>query len=431
MKERKTLNLGIAAFVVLIFTAALSTTVGAETITVPDDYPTIQAAIDMSSPGDIVYVHAGTYYEHISLKSGIIVQGAGADVTTIDGGGTRRVVGIFDCNNVTIFGFTIRNGQRAGIWVQRSSQVTIANNVIRDIVWEGIGAGVLHGHSSQVTITNNVFTGNNYGIDSYISYFLTITNSVFTHNDRRAISQDSESSATISYNDFWRNAGNLYRCSAGPGNIYTDPLFADPANCDYHLQAESPCIDEGSNDAVPWWLTIDFEGDPRIYDGNDDGVAIVDMGADEYLGIIEVEIDIKPGSCPNPLNLKSKGVLTIAVLRTEDFDVFDIDPETILLTREGYEDPGVAPIRWNYEDVATPFEGELCDCHDLNGDGYLDLTLKFKTQDLVETLWLDLEEIAGETIPLILTGNLKEEEGGTPIEGSDCIRILTTGKKKK
>ena len=142
--------------------------------------------------------------------------------------------------------------------------------------------------------------------------------------------------------------------------------------------------------------------------------------------VIEVDVDIKPGSCPNPLNKKSKGVLPVAVLGTDDFDVMTIDPSTIQLSREDVEE-GVAPIRWNYEDVATPFEGELCDCHDLDGDGILDLTLKFSTQDLVEKL--DLCPLDGQTIPLTITGNLKEENGGTPIEGEDCIWVLKQGKK--
>ena len=142
--------------------------------------------------------------------------------------------------------------------------------------------------------------------------------------------------------------------------------------------------------------------------------------------VISVYVDIKPGSCPNPLNKKSKGVLPVAVLGTEDFDVMTIDPSTIQLSREGIEE-GVAPIRWSYEDVATPFTGELCDCHDLDGDGILDLTLKFDTQDLVEKL--DLCPLDGQTIPLIITGNLKVEEGGTPIEGEDCILVLKPGKK--
>lgn len=136
---------------------------------------------------------------------------------------------------------------------------------------------------------------------------------------------------------------------------------------------------------------------------------------------VEVYVDIKPSSCPNPLNLKSRGVLPIAVLGTEEFDVTTIDPMTILLSRQEIEG-GVTPIRWSYEDVATPFEGELCGCHDLNGDGYLDLTLKFKTQELVEQL--ELNQVAGQTIPLTLTGNLKEEEGSTLITGEDCVWIL-------
>ncbi len=138
-------------------------------------------------------------------------------------------------------------------------------------------------------------------------------------------------------------------------------------------------------------------------------------------GIIEVEIDIKPGSCPNPLNLKSRGVLPVAVLGTQEFDVTTIDPQTILLGREGIEQ-GIAPIRYSYQDVATPFEGELCGCHDRNGDGYLDLTLKFETQELIEQL--ELNEVAGETVPLTLIGNLRGSIGSTPIIGENCVWII-------
>jgi hypothetical protein len=138
-----------------------------------------------------------------------------------------------------------------------------------------------------------------------------------------------------------------------------------------------------------------------------------------------VKTDIKPGSCPNPFNIKGKGVLPVAVLGSEDFDVTTIDPATIELTREGYD--GVSPLRWSYEDVATPFEGELCDCHNLNGDGWMDLTLKFKMQEVTDTL--GLEDEVGNTIPLLITGSLMEDAGGTPIQGSDCIWVLQTGKK--
>lgn len=140
---------------------------------------------------------------------------------------------------------------------------------------------------------------------------------------------------------------------------------------------------------------------------------------DTGLVVPRVYLDIKPGSCPNPFNVKSRGVLPVAILGTESLDVHNINPSTVLLTRGEY--PGVLPLRWSYEDVATPFYGPTCECHDLNGDGYLDLALKFDTQELVETLGLDEE--AGNTITIWLTGNLVQELGGTPIRGRDCVRI--------
>ena len=137
---------------------------------------------------------------------------------------------------------------------------------------------------------------------------------------------------------------------------------------------------------------------------------------------IPVYVDIKPGSWPNPLELKTKGVLPVAVCGTEDFDVTTIDPETIRLTLEGIG-VGVAPLRWNYEDVATPYTGAPCSGHDLEGDGYLDLSLKFKAREVIDTLGLDVFS-DGEVVILILTGNLKAQHGGTPIQGQDCIVIL-------
>jgi hypothetical protein len=123
---------------------------------------------------------------------------------------------------------------------------------------------------------------------------------------------------------------------------------------------------------------------------------------------IEVDIDIKPMSWPNPLNVNNKGVLPVAILGTEDFDVSQIDPASILLE-------GVSPLRWALEDVGTvgdPLAGP---------DGITDLSLKFAAQEIVAALG-DVTD--GEVVTLHLTGNLKEEFGGTPIEGEDVMRII-------
>jgi hypothetical protein len=135
---------------------------------------------------------------------------------------------------------------------------------------------------------------------------------------------------------------------------------------------------------------------------------------------IQVPVDIKPTSCPNPLNTKSKGVLPVAILGTEDFDVTQIDPASVRLAEE------VAPLRWSWEDVATPYEPftgkETCDnCTTKGPDGYMDLTLKFKSQEVVAALGAVSD---GECVVVELTGNLMEEYDGTPIVGEDVVLIL-------
>ena len=71
-------------------------------------------------------------------------------------------------------------------------------------------------------------------------------------------------------------------------------------------------------------------------------------------------------------------------------------------------------------DVGTPFDGEPCDCHELEGDGILDLSMKFETTDVAAALQLnDLK--AGTSIELIVSGNLTD---GTLFVATDCIRLV-------
>jgi hypothetical protein len=132
---------------------------------------------------------------------------------------------------------------------------------------------------------------------------------------------------------------------------------------------------------------------------------------------IPVPLDIKPTSCPNPVNTKSKGVLPVAILGAEDFDVSLIDPATIELA-------GATPLRWAWSDAATPFEPWLgksdCreDCTSEGPDGYLDLTLKFRTQEVLAGLG-SIEN--RECLVVTITGNFTD---GRAFEGEDVVLIL-------
>jgi len=134
-----------------------------------------------------------------------------------------------------------------------------------------------------------------------------------------------------------------------------------------------------------------------------------------------VPADIKPMGCPNPFNVRSKGVLPFAILGTSDFDVTTIVPGTVTLS-------GVAPLRWSLEDVGTPYEpfaGKIdpYQCNDLGPDGYLDIVFKFNTQEIAASLG-DVED--KDVMTLQLRGQLQD---GTEISGEDVV-IIKTGKDK-
>jgi hypothetical protein len=132
--------------------------------------------------------------------------------------------------------------------------------------------------------------------------------------------------------------------------------------------------------------------------------------------IAYVDFDVHPTSWPNPINTKSKGVTPTAILGTEEFDVMNIDPATLYLD---LPEGTVYPKSWAYEDVTTP-AGNEWECNDTEEgpDGYMDLTIKFKTQELVEALG---EVNDGDVLVITIKGLLLNEQD---LEGDDCILII-------
>jgi len=156
------------------------------------------------------------------------------------------------------------------------------------------------------------------------------------------------------------------------------------------------------------------DGEPNNYGGVED-YAVMNWGVGYWndvwigspfitVGIVEVvpkpiTIDIKPGSFPNSINLKSKGVVPVAVLATDDFDASTVDPGTV-------EFAWAPPIRWTMEDV--------------NGDGRPDMLFHFDTQALGLTQGSTEAILTGYTngaIPL-------------PVEGTDSVNIVPKSKGK-
>ncbi len=103
---------------------------------------------------------------------------------------------------------------------------------------------------------------------------------------------------------------------SGMGNISLNPQFADPKNGNFHLQADSPCIDAG---CLIEYLTTDYEGDTRGYDGTSeprhDG-SDYDIGAEEYSGVVPTPVTtLVPTSIYAPLISKLSDIF---ISDTED-----------------------------------------------------------------------------------------------------------------
>ncbi len=133
-------------------------------IFVPDDYTTIQAAINAARKGDTIIVRPGTYFENIDFsgKAVTVRSESGASVTIIDGSFTASVVTFQSGEGLdsVLEGFTITNGDASeggGICCYNSSP-TIKDNVI---TWNHSGrGGGMFLYSSVPEITGNTIDQN-------------------------------------------------------------------------------------------------------------------------------------------------------------------------------------------------------------------------------------------------------------------------------
>ena len=181
---------------ILFVAVNIFTTYSQDTINVPEDYTTIQSAIDASSNGDIVLVAEGIYYENINYNGKAItvashfIQGgnrAHIENTIIDGsnpshpdtGSVVLFVSGEDTNSV-LCGFTITGGTGTNLFFNGAnrnigggicivnSSVTIKNNIVEfnvldhpgDVLIDGGGICALSEDSSNYIIENNVIRNN-------------------------------------------------------------------------------------------------------------------------------------------------------------------------------------------------------------------------------------------------------------------------------
>lgn len=138
---------------------------------VPEDYLTIQAAINAASSGDTILVAAGTYPEYVCVNKSVTLKGTNRQSIITGGPGSATRVVDVKISNVEISGFTVQGPALSykGIYVEPPLEQYFTNINITDNTVIRCNDGIFYSRSSKCFVTNNTLQGNTYGIRLYDS----------------------------------------------------------------------------------------------------------------------------------------------------------------------------------------------------------------------------------------------------------------------
>lgn len=209
-------------------------------IRVPEDFPTIQEAINAASLGDTVFVAKNrVYFENVKITKSLWLVGEDKSTTIIDGRFVktpdRSSNGILvQCHDVTIYGFTIRNSEANGIYIDHveDSSITISNTIINNSLGSGIRVV-----GSKITLLNNTILLNlNHGIYAYGSNMI-VRNHLIESNDECGIYIAAGENNIVGMSKIKNNGFGLV-CEMGTKNntIFQNRFVCNPIQAlDYGL----------------------------------------------------------------------------------------------------------------------------------------------------------------------------------------------------
>ncbi len=230
---------------------------------------------------DVIIEHCRIYNNSIDDGDGLSVGGGIAVVGWIDnthptirdcevfanesgarGGGIGLAYTNAILERVTVYDNFAELG--GGLFITNECNVTIRQSVIRDNHAGNRGGGILAMYSASFSLENVTLAGNRSDVlgGSILMFYannMNAVNTIIWANNPSEIYVDENgdrSSMVLSYSAIEDGENGIITNDNadvhwGEGNIDEDPIFADPDNDDYHLTADSPCIDAGDPESPP------------------------------------------------------------------------------------------------------------------------------------------------------------------------------------
>ena len=231
---------------------------------VPGQFTSVQKALDAAVAGDKVQVAAGTYYEHITLKKGVVLEGgwnkdfSKRDIrsfeTLLDGEKEKGPV-VTCADNATLDGFTVIHGtllktedisEGSGIYCEGVSSV-IVNNTIRknepsgvfcegstvtiskNHIFDNAQAGIYLLKGSSLQINENIIHNNKYsgiGSGKLPLSDVDIRHNIIYKNERSGISAETATGSVLN-NIIYENNRSGIRCTFEPFTIINNTVVGN------------------------------------------------------------------------------------------------------------------------------------------------------------------------------------------------------------
>jgi len=199
-------------------------------IRVPQNYSTIQEAIDAANPGDTILVAPAIYHEHLTINKNNLTLCGQNHRTILDGKGDNENLVTITANYTKVSGFTIKNGG-VGIWLEKTVGSTISNNNITNNELFGI---YLYESCNNIIIGNNIANTNYYGIWLRHSSNNIITENNLVENNRWATCLYQSHNNTLTGNNILNNHYGVWLKYSSNNTIYHNNFINNSYQADLH-----------------------------------------------------------------------------------------------------------------------------------------------------------------------------------------------------